>query len=420
MLLLPTVAPTDLQLAFAGYLRAVPKVGGSTIKDYLQRLPTALALHHSNYQSGYRQFTISPEVKAALSNMAVEIPPVRRTMRDPVDLDTVMRISEDDDIPSDTRAAIVVAFYLGFRPINLVSVKRSRATGAQLDRPLKWGDLRVLDITGQRAYEVTVRKEKAATTHSGDYAPKLLMPAEPGMPCPVLALDNLGIRNGMNTDGVLFPRVTDKDLQAALKKHAAPWQTLTPYSLRIGTASQMAAADLPMEFQRRAGNWASNKTADKYVRGSIGTWRRTQKAWAAARAKPSTSSRRPVAQTHGPAPVRPGLIRQFPDKKTDMLLVLHETGKWRGYFYHPETGDRVQRLRAQRPRRLADFEVFKPSEIAYMMQKTQPKEDLVGGQLARDAHWVCARVQAEKPHPDRPALSNITHNMPAAAGVGGR
>ena len=80
----------------------------------------------------------------------------------------------------------------------------------------------------------------------------------------------------------------------------------------------------------------------------------------------------------------------------------------------------MQRLRAQRPRRLADFEVFKPSEIAYMMQKTQPKEDLVGGQLARDAHWVCARVQAEKPHPDRPALSNITHNMPAAAGVGGR
>ena len=56
----------------------------------------------------------------------------------------------------------------------------------------------------------------------------------------------------------------------------------------------------------------------------------------------------------------------------------------------------------------------------FLMQKTQPKEDLVGGQLARDAHWVCARVQAEKPHPDRPALSNITHNMPAAAGVGGR
>jgi len=57
--------------------------------------------------------------------------------------------------------------------------------------------------------------------------------------------------------------------------------------------------------------------------------------------------------------------------------------------------------------------------LPYMMQKTQPKEDPVGGQLARDANWVCAHVQAEKPHPDRPALSNITHNMPAAAGVGG-
>jgi len=92
---------------------------------------------------------------------------------DPVDLNTVMRNSEDHDVPSDTRAAIVAAFYLGFQPINLASVKGSRATraGAQLDRPLKWGDLRVLDIKGQRAYEVTVR-EQAATTHSGDYAPK--------------------------------------------------------------------------------------------------------------------------------------------------------------------------------------------------------------------------------------------------------
>ena len=224
----------------------------------------------------------------------------------------------------------------------------------------------------------------------------------------------------MNTDRVLFPRVTDKDLQAALKKHAEPGQTLTPYSLRIGTASQMAAADLPMEFQRRAGNWASNKTADKYVRSSAGTWKRTQKAWAAARQKPSMSSRRPVAQTHGLEQARPGHIRQFPDKKTDMLLVLHETGKWRGYFYRPETGDRVQRLRAQRPRKLADFEVFKKFEIAYMMQKTQPKEDPVGGQLARDANWVCAQAQAGKPYPDRPALSNTTPDMPAAAGVGGR
>jgi len=96
------------------------------------------------------------------------------------------------------------------------------------------------------------------------------------------------------------------------------------------------------------------------------------------------------------------------------------TGKWRGYFYHPETGDRAQRLRAQRPRRLVDYESFKPSKFAYMMQKTQPKEDPVGGQLAQDANWVCAQVQAAKPHPDRPALSNTTPDMPTAARVGGR
>ena len=82
--------------------------------------------------------------------------------------------------------------------------------------------------------------------------------------------------------------------------------------------------------------------------------------------------------------------------------------------------DRVRRLRAQRPRRLADYEVFKPSEIAYMMQKIQPKEDPVGGQLAQDANWLWAQVQAGKPHPVRPALSSTAQDMPAAAGVGGR
>ncbi len=70
---LPTSVPEELQLAFAGYLHEVAGVGGSTVKDYLQRLPTALALYHSRFQSGYRQFTLDPEVKQAIKNMAVEI-----------------------------------------------------------------------------------------------------------------------------------------------------------------------------------------------------------------------------------------------------------------------------------------------------------------------------------------------------------
>ena len=356
----------------------------------------------------------------ALRNMAVEIPPVRRTVRDPVTMDTLIRVSDDHGIPADTRSAIVVAFYLGFRPINLVSVKRSRATGQQRDRPLKWSDLRVIEVNGKRGYEVTVRKEKTAASHSGDYAPKLLLPAEPGLPCPVAALDSVGFRYTMRGDRVLFPFTTDKDLQMALQKHAEPGQHLTPYSLRIGAATQLAAAGLPMEYQRRAGNWASNKTADKYVRNSASTWKRSQKAFSALRSAGDGESKvRTTKQAHEPRlAARPGQIRQFPDKKTDMLLTLHKSGQWRGYFYCPVTGKRVKRPRARKPHSLVTYEPFKKSELGYMLHHTHDKPTVPVGELAADVHVIVQQLVAGVRRPGHPVAPKQPAPKPAAAGGG--
>jgi len=413
-------------MAFATFLHRVVGVGGTTIKDYLQRLPTALALHHSNFESAHKQFALDPAVKTALGTMAVEIPPVRRTVRDPVTVDTVVRVNDDPELTADTRAAIVLAFYLGFRPINLVSVKRSRAVGQEGDRPLRWADIRTVNVDGVRGYEVTVRKEKTAAAHSGDYAPKLLLPAQPGMPCPVTALDAMGFRYGMRRDAPLFPFTRDTDLQTALQKHAAPGQRLTPYSLRIGKATQMAAAGLPMEHQRRAGNWASNKTADKYVRNSKQTWARTQKALAATRGskaqQPKSRGRRAAQKQHAPA-LRSGHARTYPDGKTDMLLVRSTAGRWKGYFYDPATGKRAQRPRARKPAVLADFEPFLHTEIEYMLRHTRPKQTAVIGQMLVDSHAIRAALDAHEDFPERPDEAAGEHDNdgdePAAAGGGG-
>ncbi|MCP4115730.1 MAG: hypothetical protein GY737_10055 [Desulfobacteraceae bacterium] len=416
------------QLAFAGYLRDVAQVGGTTIKDYVQRLPTALALYHSNFKSGYRQFTLEPEVKQALHNMAVEIPPRTPTVRDPVTLETVLRISQDQNISADTRSAIVAAFYLGFRPINLVSVKRSRAVRGHRDRPLQWRDLRQVTSTrGKIGFEVTVRKEKTASAHSGDFAPKLLLPAEQGMPCPVEAIQVMARKHGMLPSQPVFPDTTDKDLQKALDKHAEAGQRLTPYSLRIGSATQLAAAGLPMEYQRRAGNWATDKTADRYVRNSAASWYRAQKALkhnlVTPKPSPAMDSRKqkPQEPDHkGSEQARPMQVRTYPDGLTDILLVQKKKGKWRGYFYEPATGERAQRRRARQQRMLSEYEPFTVTELRYMVNKTTVKEAPVFGQLEHDIAYIRRSILPGQKFPDRPnSHAGQRDNKPAAAGGGG-
>ncbi len=422
---LPTSVPKELQLAFAGYLHEVASVGGSTVKDYLQRLPTALALYHSRFQSGYRQFTLDPEVKQAIKNMAVEIPPKRQTMRDPLTVDTLIKISQDQQLNSDVRSAIIVAFYLGFRPINIVSVKRSRAKKQQHDRPLKWSDLRQLRLPNdQIGFEVVVRKEKTATKHSGDFAPKLLLPAEPGMPCPVDAILDVATRHGTNPDTVLFPNITDKHLQNALQKHAEDGQRLTPYSIRIGAATAIAAAGLPMEFQRRQGNWKCDKTVDTYVRNSLQKWKRTQAALRAistpnlkedcAKSRTLPHNTRKATRQSGPQPQ----VRRYPDGKTDILLIQHNRRQWRGYFYEPRTGERTQRYRERKPRLLMEYETFRETELPYMMKNTTAVSLQSNGQIDADIQHVMKQLASGVRYPKRAEIQS-TNPKPAATGEGG-
>jgi len=275
----------------------------------------------------------------------------------------------------------------------------------------------MVTVNGIRAYEVTVRKEKTASSHSGDYAPKLLLPAEGSLPCPVLALDGLRARHGYHVGQVLFPNTTDLHLHAALKQHAEPGQVLTPYSLRIGKATQMADAGLPMEFQRRAGNWATDKTADKYVRNSAGTWGRMQRAMKLAQPRKicSRTAASPIVLT-----VEPADVRSYPDGKTHILLVRHKLRQWRGYFYEPHSGERTQRKQASKPRRLMDFETFKQEELRYMIQRTESLDYPPLGQLALDAEHVRLQAQQGRQYQARLSLQQMEpETRPAAAGGGG-
>jgi len=322
---LPKTPGRELQLAFVGFLLAEDKVGGTTIADCVRRLPTALALHHSNFTSGYKQFNLHPEVAAAVSSIAVDLPAKRVLPRDPADINVISLAYSDKDTPFEVRAAIVLNYYLGFRSINMFSTKRGRSFHAKTNqrRDLLWKDVRAVACNGVRGYEVIVRMEKTATTHSGSFAPKLLMPSLDELPCPVAVVDALAQLHGTEPDTPILPGVTASRVQRALQKHAEEGRRLTAYSLRIGATTDKATANLPMHVQRHSGNWASNTTADKYVRNTKQEWERVQKSLRKLRRVEQTgqSQQQTIPETLPPRPTDSlhGAVRSYPDGRTSIL-----------------------------------------------------------------------------------------------------
>ncbi len=86
---------------------------------------------------------------------------------------------------------------------------------------------------------MTVWKEKTAPTHPGIFAPKRTGHAVPSV---VEVIQAVARKHGVLPDQPVFPETTDEDLHKALDKHAEAGQRLTPYSLRIDNATQLAAA----------------------------------------------------------------------------------------------------------------------------------------------------------------------------------
>ena len=74
----------------------------------------------------------------------------------------------------------------------------------------------VIEANGTHGYESAVRKETTAF-HSRDDAPKLLLRAEPELPCLAAALDSVGFRYIMWGDQACCLFSIDKDVQMACR-----------------------------------------------------------------------------------------------------------------------------------------------------------------------------------------------------------
>jgi len=266
---LPRLPSHEVLEAFVGYLKGAGTAGGGSVKMYLARLPTALALHHGQRPSDPR-LVIPPAIQAMCDRAARVVPQVHPVVRDAVSLPELVNIVNDTDAHPLVAAAIVMQYTLGARGINVYSTGKSREAKTQLERPLQWRDIRYLPAANGEpdTWLVTLRQEKTATSYTGSFAPKALTrsPDVSLLPCPVHALDVARrFRNSSAPEALLFPGVRDDHVNQLLKRHSAPGRKLSTHSLRKARVTTLKESGVEGSDMRLAGNWKNDAMPDRYA-----------------------------------------------------------------------------------------------------------------------------------------------------------
>ena len=255
---------------FAVFLKNAGTMGGATVKSYVSRLPTALAIHF-DLPLGAKRCVIPPVVKNILRNVAKSVPAVHRVQRGVASADVIVQVQQSRDADVMVSSAIVVQYLLGARGINLYSTAASRAVGEERVRPLQWRDVKWVQATPSQppAWEVDMRQEKTSTACQGTFARKYVTrsPNPNLFPCGLRAMNAaLAARNSRRPHDLVFPEVTDTKVNQLLKQHAPRGVLLTTHSVRAGAATDLSDENIPAHVRRMIGNWMSDSMADRYAR----------------------------------------------------------------------------------------------------------------------------------------------------------
>ena len=266
---LPKYPSQHVLSSFVGYLACQPSLGGTTLRGYMARLPTALWMYHCQPEAEPK-LVLPKSVKLMMDRAAWRIPQVNPVLRDAVSLPELVAVTQDPQADELVVSAMVLQYSLGVRGINVYSTGKSRSVGKEKERPLQWRDIRFLPAANGEpdTWMVTVRQEKTATSYSGSFAPKPLTrsPDPTVLPCPVHALEVAEkFRASDKPSALVFPGVRDDAVNSLLTKHSAQGKKLTTHSLRKGRVTSLKEAGMDGSEMRLAGNWSNDHMPDKYV-----------------------------------------------------------------------------------------------------------------------------------------------------------